>query len=66
MNLLDTAMSPQTRFSDGNWWPGDVSTIPFPHAEAAMFGRLLAKLRPAWFRMSVYRNYWHVFPTSQG
>jgi hypothetical protein len=43
-----------------------VSTILFPDAEAAMFGRLPDTLRSARFRTLVNKNYWRVFPTSQG
>lgn len=59
-------MSSQARFSTSN---GGQTTCPpffFPHAQAAMFGRLLDTLRPARFRISVSGNYWRVFPASQG
>jgi hypothetical protein len=44
---------------------GRHATILVPHAEAAMLGRLLVRLRPARIRISVYGNYSHVFQTSQ-
>jgi len=59
-------MSSQARFSTSN---GGQTTCPpffFPHAQAAMFGRLLNTLRPARLRITVRGNYWRVFPASQG